>query len=222
MSTERYEREIRHLHTKRDSGKKERERQRGDRSTSPTDRRASRRGISPTGRAETALQRYYRKKSERLKKMRQRAEKVARRRRNMPAGPVDVDVTEWWEDAGGKDERKFIITLVREDIIGHPRFDELLSTKLKEKVPFESWLSLSVKDREDDEPEIVYDREDDEPFTEEEVNEDLKLIQEEMWDGDLNRVCVLKRVPPVGHSDSVPVPTDHRNVRLLLKALQML
>ncbi len=140
----------------------------------------------------------------------------------MPAGPVDVDVTEWWEDAGGKDERKFIITLVREDIIGHPRFDELLSTKLKEKVPFESWLSLSVKDREDDEPEIVYDREDDEPLTEEEVTENLKLIQEEMWDGDLNRVCVLKRVPPVGHSDSVPVPTDHINVRLLLKALQML
>ena len=58
---------------------------------------------------------------------------------------VDVKVRVWWEDVGGKDERKFIIPLACPEIRGRPRPDELLATKLKEKIPFAYWLRLEVK-----------------------------------------------------------------------------
>ena len=65
--------------------------------------------------------------------------------RRMSGVSVDVKVTVWWEDVGGKDERKLIIPLACPAIRGHPRPDELLATKLKEKIPFARWLRLEVQ-----------------------------------------------------------------------------
>jgi hypothetical protein len=205
-------------------------RRKRDHDPSRTNGHSRHRSRSPKGHKETILERYHRKKEKQNTETRNRrhASVIDKKQEVMPTMSVDVNV--WWEDAGVKHERTFIIALAQEDVIGSPRPDELLSTKLKEKIPFEYWLSLSVKVDNQLRPgkmEKLYDRKID---TEEEVDEDLKLTQENMWlsdpEGKYNTkmVCVLKRVPPVvkglNFVDSVPMPNS--DVRLLLKALQIL
>lgn len=102
---------------------------------------------------------------------------------------VNVDVTVWWDDSGEKGERKFVIPLAREDIIGRPRPDELLSTKLKEEIPFAKWLRLEVKVDNKwriGRNELLYDRSHDEEArpSEELVMGSISHGQEEMWAGD--------------------------------------
>ena len=231
---ERYETRVKHLHDELQRARQGTERRDRGHSPSRTNRHSHDRSISPTGHTETASERYHRKKEKHKYTTEIRNKKYAsvidKEQQFIPAMSVDVNV--WYEDAGVKHERSFIIELAKEDIIGSPRPDELLSTKLKEKIPFESWLSLSVKV--DDQfrqgrMEPLYDRKFD---TEEEVDDDLKLEQEDMWNRDpegkynTKMVCVLKRMPPVRNRlnflDSVPTPTKHSDVRLLLKALQIL
>jgi hypothetical protein len=130
---------------------------------------------------------------------------------------VDVNVTVWWEDVGGKDERKFIIPLACPDIRGRPRPDELLATKLKEKIPFARWLRLEVQvdnkwrlGRKD----VVYDQSHDEDArpSEREVMESITRHQREiLWGGDPRVSVELKILPEMPHNvgyvlDDVAMP----------------
>lgn len=230
---ERYEAQVRNLHDAFQREKQDfRRRERGT-NTSQKSRHSRDRSISPTGHTETARERYHRKKEKQNKyesskyatqiRNRKYDSGIVKKQTVIPAMSLDVNVTSWWQDAGVKEERKFIIALAH---------DELLSTKLKEKIPFESWLSLSVKI--DDQfrsgrMEILYERKYD---TEEDVDDELERTQQNMWNSDpegkynTKMVCVLERMPPVVSRlnllDSVPMPTKHNDVRLLLKALQIL
>ena len=126
--------------------------------------------------------------------------------RRMSGLSVDVNVTVWWEDVGGKDERKFIIPLACPDIRGRPRPDELLATKLTEMIPFARWLRLEVQvdnkwilGRKD----VVYDQSHDEDArpSEREVMESITRHQREIiWRGDPRVSVELKILPEVPHN----------------------
>ena len=154
----------------------------------------------------------------------------------MPVVSVNVDVTVWWEDSGEKGERRFVIPLAVEDIIERPRPDELLSTKLKEKIPFANWLRLEVKVDNiwrTGQNELLYDRSHDEDArpSEELVMESLWQTQRDMWRsdprgrGNTQMTVVLKILPHIHKVDyfldDVVMPgLNHENVSELLVELK--
>ena len=130
---------------------------------------------------------------------------------------VDMDVTVWWEDAGGKDERKFIIPIACPEIRGHPRPDELFATKLKEKIPFAKWLRLEVQVGNKwtrGFRDLVYNQSHDEDSrpSEQQVMERITRRQREIiWGGDPRVSVELKILPEVPHNvvfflDDVAMP----------------
>ena len=136
---------------------------------------------------------------------------------------VNVDVTVWWEDVGGRGERKFLIPLAREAILGRPRPDELLATKLTQTIAFEKWLALEVNLGNRWGSEKLCDRSWDEFArpTEQNVIDCLARIQHLMWisdpqgEYDTKMSVVLKITPEVPHRlthfiDDVVMPTIPR------------